>query len=75
MGILGAQLHLFSAGRRLCCAFEVRGGTSPLYPMTGWEGAGAADLPWEEAGCELQGPALLGRCEAASRSLSSSKWL
>lgn len=68
MGILGAWLHLVPAGWRLCCTFEVHGGTRPRYPMTDWEGAGAAEAP-------LGGSGLLSRCEAVSRSLSSSKWL
>lgn len=68
VGILGAWLCLVPAGWRLCCTFGVRGGTRPRYPMTDWEGAGAAEAP-------LGGSGLLSRCEAASRSLSSSKWL
>lgn len=68
VGILGAWLHLVPAGWRLCCTFEVHGGTRPRYPMTDWEGAGAAEAPQGGSG-------LLSRCEAASRSLGSSKWL
>lgn len=45
VGILGALLHLVSAGWRLCCALEVRGGTQTLYPVTGWEVAGTAEPP------------------------------
>lgn len=45
VGVLGAWLHLVSAGRRFCCAFEVRGGKCPLYPMTGWEGTAATEPP------------------------------
>lgn len=45
VGILGVQLCLVSAGWRLCCAFEVCGDMQLLYPMTGWEGAGAREPP------------------------------
>lgn len=56
VGILGALLHLVSAGWRLCCAFEVRGGTHTPYPVTGWEGAGTTEPPLGGNGLRAAGP-------------------
>lgn len=58
--MLGARQHgFFSRAEAVPCASRCTGATHPLYSMTGWEGAGTAELPWEEAGCELQGLAAL----------------